>query len=62
MGATLEQKISDSWKAIVFVSPMMNPAKINSCELEEKTLSIVFALTKFHEYVYGKKFITELDH
>ena len=62
LGATLEQKFNDNWEPIAFASRTLTPAEISYCQLEKETLSIVFACSKFHEYVYGRKFLTENDH
>ena len=58
--ATLEQTFNENWKPIAFASRTLTPAKINYCQLEKET--IVFACSKFHEYVYGRKFLIENDH
>ena len=56
VGATLEQKFKDNCEPIAFAT------EINYCQLEKETLSIVVACLKFHEYVYGRKFLIENDH
>ena len=61
LGATLEQKFNGNWEPIAFVSRTLTPAEINYCQLEKET-SIVFTCSKFHEYVYGRKFLIENDH
>ena len=53
--ATLEQKFNN-WEPIAFASQTLIIAKINYCQLDKETLPIVFACSKFHEYVYGRKF------
>ena len=51
LGAVLEQKIDESWYPIAFGSRSLTDAEKNYCQLEKETLSIVFACTKFHEYL-----------
>ena len=58
--ATLEQKFNN-WEPIEFASQTLIIAKINYCLLDKETLPIVFACSKFHEYVYGRKFHIEDD-
>ena len=62
LGATLEQKFSDIWEPIAFASQTLTPVEINYCQLEKEKLSIAFPCSKFHEYVYGRKFLIENDH
>ena len=62
LGATLEQKFNNIWEPIAFASRTLTRAESNYCQLEKEILSIVFACSKFHEYVYGRKFLIENDH
>ena len=62
LGATLEQKFNNIWEPIAFASRTLTRAESNYCQLEKEILSIVFACSKFHEYVYGRKFLIESDH
>ena len=62
LGATLEQKYNNNWEPIAFALRTLTPAEINYYQLEKETLSTVFACSKFHEYVYGRKFLIENDH
>ena len=36
--------------------------KKNYSTIEKETLAIVFACSKFHEYIYGRQFVVESDH
>ena len=38
------------------------PPEINHCQLEKEILSIVFVCSKFHKYVYIRKFLIENEH
>ena len=62
LGATLEYKFNNNWEPIAFALRTLTTAKINYCQLEKETLSIVFACTKFHKYVYSRKCLVENDH
>ena len=55
LGATLEQRHENIWYPVVFASRTMTISEVNYCQLEKETLSIVFACSKFHDYIYGKK-------
>ena len=62
IGATLEQKHENVWHPVAFKSRSCTSAEQSYCPLEIETLAIVFACSKFNEYLYGKKFIVESDH
>ena len=47
---------------MAYASRSLTSSEQNYCQLEKETLSIVFAFTKFHEYVYGKKIYVYNDH
>ena len=61
LGATLEQMFNGNWEPTAFASRTLTPAEINYCQLDKETLAIVFACSKFYEYVYSRKFHLEND-
>ena len=42
-------------------APYQHPKK-KYCQLEKEGLAIVFAVKKFHQYLYGRKFTIVSDH
>ena len=56
LGAVLEQKKMTVGILIAYASHTLNKSEQNYCQLEKGILSIVFACTKFHDYIYGKPF------
>ena len=40
----------------------MTPCERNYAQIEKEMLAIVFGTEKFHDYLYGKRFIIETDH
>ena len=62
LGAILEQKIDNDWHPIAFASRSLTTSEKNYCQLEKETLSIVFACSKFHDYLYGHNFDVYNDH
>ena len=50
-------------KPIAYASRSMTPAEKNYAQIEKELLSIVFAVQKFYQYVYGKEAVqVESDH
>lgn len=49
-------------KPVAFASRSLTSTEINYAQIEKELLSISFALTKFHNYIYGRKIIVNNDH
>ena len=59
LGACLMQ----DGKPIAYASRAMSKAEKNYAQIEKEMLSIVFAVRKFHQYIYGKEHVViENDH
>ena len=58
----LEQLHGTVWYPTAFVPRPLTAAEQNYSQIEKETLSIVFSCEKFHEYVYGLRFVVENDH
>lgn len=50
-----------SEKPIAFASRTLNVAEKNYSQIEKEAASIIFALTKFHQFLYGTKFFLKTD-
>ena len=61
LGATLEQCHDGTWHPVAYASRSLTSAEQNYCQLEKETLSILFACERFHEYLYGRKFLVIND-
>lgn len=61
LGAVLQQKHNETWLPVSYASRSTTSAEQNYCPIELETLSIVFACSKFHQFIYGK-FLIENDH
>nr|XP_047141340.1 uncharacterized protein K02A2.6-like [Hydra vulgaris] len=63
VGAVLSQQQDDGReKPISFASRTLNMAERNYAQVEKEGLALVFAVKKFHQYLYGHKFTLYTDH
>ena len=66
LGALLEQNHKstdgDRWFPIAYASRALLPYEKNYAQIEKETLSIVFGVERFHEYLYGCHFTVINDH
>ena len=49
-------------KPIVYASRALTNPKTRYAQIEKELLAVVFAFTRFHQYVYGKEVKVTLDH
>lgn len=64
LGATISHRFPDgSFKVIQHASRALTPAERNYSQIDrEESLAIIFAVTKFHRMVFGRKFQLQADH
>ena len=63
IGACILHKLLDvSRKAVAYTSRSMLPAEKQYSQTEKEALEIIFAVTKFHRYLHGRRFILQTDH
>jgi len=63
IGAVLSHRMDDGTdRPIGYVSRTLAPAEKNYSVLEKEGLAIIFAVKKFHQYLYGRKFKIFTDH
>ncbi|XP_056150236.1 uncharacterized protein K02A2.6-like, partial [Lampris incognitus] len=63
VGVVISHKMKDgSERPIAFASRMLTKTEQNYSQLEKAALGLVFGVMKFHDYLYGRKFLLLTDH
>jgi transposase InsO family protein len=63
IGAVLAHKMADnSEKPVAYISRTLAKAEKQYSQLEKEALAIVFAVKRFHQYLFGNHFILYSDH
>jgi len=62
VGCVLSHVIEGVEKPIAFASSTLSSAEAKYSQLEREGLAIIFAIKKFHKYLWGRKFTLVTDH
>lgn len=61
VGAVMSHIINGEEKPIMFISSTLSPAEKNYSQVHREGLAIMFAVKKFHKYLYGQPFTIYTD-
>lgn len=63
VGAVLSHVMPDKMeRPIAFISRCLSAAERKYSQLEKEALAIIFAVRKFHQYIFGREFTISTDH
>ena len=63
VGAVLSHIMKDgSEKSINFASRALSKAERNYAQIESEGLAVIFGVSKFHKYIYGREFTINTNH
>ena len=63
VGAALSHVMEDgSERPVACASSTLSAAERNYCHLDKEALAVVFAVKKFHQFLYGRHFKIYTDH
>ena len=62
IGAVLMQKEGNAELPIAHASKTLNQSQRNYSQIDREALSIIYGITKFRQYLYGRKFTLVTDH
>ena len=62
LGAVILQKHDDRFHPVAYASRTLNKTEHLYAQIEKECLAVVFAVTRFHQYLYGNQFLLETDH
>ncbi|XP_052126586.1 uncharacterized protein K02A2.6-like [Frankliniella occidentalis] len=62
LGAILCHKVGNTERPVAFASCALTPCQQNYAQIDREALGIMFAINKFHKFIWGRQFILVTDN
>ncbi|XP_031785932.1 uncharacterized protein K02A2.6 [Nasonia vitripennis] len=62
LGAYISQPYEDGDRPVAFASTRLTAAQENYSQIDKEAAAIIFGVTKFYDYLFGRKFLLKTDN
>jgi hypothetical protein len=62
VGAIISHLTPDGERPVAYASRSLTTAERSYAQIDREALAIIYGIRKFHQYIYGRKFLLRTDH